>query len=136
MTERVKTADEVISGEIVLPSQFFRNWRGERALKSAECQLLVAVLFDAVECFQKHLVARDPAGQRLFRDAVRWIMEQQPVRRDEPSTGFSFDYICDVLGIDADRVRNRLRNWADSRLKGDGARTESVGSIGRVDAGG
>lgn len=126
MTERVKTADEVISGDIVLPSQFFRNWRGERALKSAECQLLVAVLFDAVDCFQKYLQSRDPAGQRLFRDAERWIMEQTPTRRDDPATGFSFDYICDVLSIDADRVRGKLRRWADERLNTSPAAAASV----------
>ncbi len=100
-----------------MPSQFFRNWRGEQALKSAECQLLVAVIADAVDCFQKHWGSEHTAGQRLFREAEHWIMEPAQRGFDDSSTGFSFEYACEMLGIDPDRVRAALRGWANARGK-------------------
>jgi hypothetical protein len=121
MGERSKIGDESVGGDLVLPSQFFRNARGDRALKSGECQLLVAILSDAIDCFQKHWGARDPAGQRLFREAAHWIMDAAPGRgREASETGFSFEYVCDVLDINAGHVRSELRRWVEKRTHSAG----------------
>ena len=115
MNERGKRRSSVLLGpESVLPTQFFRNLRADRNLRTGECQLLVAVMADAIECFQKYRGAHDSHGQRLFREAEEWIMStEQPARHsaDEQLT-FSFEYCCDVLGIDASSVRSVVRRWS------------------------
>jgi hypothetical protein len=60
---------------------------------------MLAILRDAVECYQKYALARDPQGEDLHRDAAEWIFSHD---RDWP---FSFENICDVLGVSAEYVR-------------------------------
>ncbi len=113
MSERSKRQTPSILGpESVLPTQFFRNLHADRALRSGECQLLVAVMADAIECYQKYHSAADSSGQRLFREAEEWLMTaagSQKTEANQPS--FSFEYCCEILGIDADSVRTVLRRW-------------------------
>lgn len=121
MGERSKVGEESSGGDVVLPSQFFRNARSNGVHKSGECQLLVAILSDAIDCFQKHWGARDPAAQRLFREAAHWIMDPSPLAaRGASETGFSFDYVCEVLDINAGHVRSELRRWAELRMSAAG----------------
>jgi hypothetical protein len=84
----------------------------------AEYQLLVAVLDDAVQCFQKYLHAKNRRQRRLFNDAEAWIMRAHevsgPTAADAPPS-FSFEYVCDTLGIEANDVRARLRRWRDGQ---------------------
>ncbi len=42
----------------------------------AEQELMLAVLEDAVTCFQKYFAARDKIGTRLFCEAEEWILLQ------------------------------------------------------------
>jgi hypothetical protein len=55
----------------------------------SEKRLMLAVLQDAVECYQKYLVARRGKDKNLFSEAEAWILE-----RDQRSA-FSFDNVCD-----------------------------------------
>lgn len=86
--------------EVLLPTQVDRGSRFALAL--GERRLLWAMLLDAAACFDKHRNARDNAGRKLFRDAERWLRD-----RNE-SSAFSFPAVCDVLGLDARRVRITL----------------------------
>jgi len=109
---------ELFQPDSVLAPQFFATLRRQAPRKKGEWLLIIAVLEDAVFCFQKYLFARDPHGQRLFRDAWEWLMVPQPrpIPKNEDATGFSFEYICDVLGLDPDYLRHGLRAWGDARL--------------------
>lgn len=71
-----------------------------------ERQLMVALLEDAIRSYQKHAFSSRRRGQRLFREAEQWFME--PVHPDVP---VGFQYVCDVLQIDADFVRCALQRW-------------------------
>lgn len=93
--------------EVVLPAQLFAPLR-EQLSNKGECKLLVAVLEEAVECFQKYLRASEPPKRRLFQEAERWIM----CEGDTPPA-FSFEHICGVLGIDPDYLRRGLQRWRD-----------------------
>ncbi|GBD27159.1 hypothetical protein HRbin30_02503 [bacterium HR30] len=102
--------EELFAEDVLLPSQYFRDLAADRPLRSGECHLLAALLADAIRCYQRNYLARDRAGQRLFREAEQWLMEPYPgpVR----GGGFSFDYVCDVLRLDPEDIRGRLRRWS------------------------
>ena len=86
--------------EIILPAQFELGSRLAVAL--GERRLLWAMLLDAAACFYKHGHARDNSGRNLFREAERWI------RSSNAGWPFSFQAVCDVLGLNAQQVRVSL----------------------------
>jgi hypothetical protein len=67
--------------------------------------LMLAVLRDAVECFQKYVRTQDRKGKTRFREAEDWIMEEDS---DEV---FSFVSICEILAIDSSYLRQGLLRW-------------------------
>lgn len=73
-----------------------------------EQRLLIAILEDALTCFEKNYPSDPSHANRLFRDAKAWIMSEQ-------SGVFSFEHICSVLGLDPDAVRSRLRRRGAER---------------------
>ena len=73
----------------------------------SEKRLMLAVLQDAVECYQKYLVARRGKDKNLFSEAEAWILE-----RDQRSA-FSFDNVCDSLGLAPNYVRAGLLKTKD-----------------------
>ncbi len=91
--------------DVVLPAQYFRVLRG-RASYGGERRLIVAVLEDAINCFQKNLFARDNRGRRLFCEAEDWLMSAD---RELP---FAFENICEFLSLDAEYMRKGLSRWA------------------------
>lgn len=112
--------------DVVLPTQFFGTLRRQAPTKRGECQLLIAVLEDAVHCFQKYLLARDRQGQRLFREAEEWMMVETRPPRDEPT--LSFEYVCDMLSLDPLYLRGGLQRWRERQLaaRGEGHRPHSL----------
>jgi hypothetical protein len=76
---------------------------GPRLAPSPERRLLIAILEDAITCFEKNHPADSRHANRMFREAQEWIMSEQ---YDGP---FSFENICSVLGLDPDAVRRSLR---------------------------
>lgn len=91
--------------DVILPAQFFRTLRGREA-HGGERRLILAVLEDAINCFQKNLFAQTSRGKRLFREAEHWVMS---VERDMP---FAFENICEFLSFDAECIRQGLCRWA------------------------
>lgn len=102
--------------DAVLPVQFFATLRRQAPLKRGECQLLMAVLEDAMHCYRKYSSARDREGRRLFRDAEEWLMVDGPAAEpDGESPSLSFPYVCEVLGLDPSYVRGALRRWHEQQ---------------------
>lgn len=64
-----------------------------------ERQLMVAVLEDAVRCVRAYGDATDRHGRELFLSDMRWMLS------DDRSSFFSFENICETLGLDAGHVR-------------------------------
>ena len=85
-------------------TEYFDSLKRTLPIES-EKRLMLAVLQDAVECYQKYLLARRGKDKNLFSEAEAWILE-----RDNRST-FSFDNVCDSLGLAPNYVRaGLLRN--------------------------
>ena len=92
--------------DVLLPAQFFAAFRREGGLER-ERLLMLAVLEDAVDCYQKYAHARDPRGAQMFDEAREWVTSS------DRSWLFSFENICDTLEINADYVRRGLREWRE-----------------------
>jgi hypothetical protein len=108
MKNRDVTAEDRVQDlfqpDTLLPSQYFDRVR-RRANFDGERRLMVAILEDAVDVYRKQVGARDRKRRMLFEDAQTWI------ESDDKSWIFSYENICEVLGIDADYLRKGLRRW-------------------------
>ena len=78
--------------DTLLPAQYFDTVR-RKANSEPEKKLMLAILEDAIDCFQKYIFARDGRGKGIFREAEDWILEENSDRL------FSFENIWEVLGF-------------------------------------
>ena len=72
---------------------------------------MLAVLDDAIACFQKYAFARDRKGKVLFQEAEEWV---QATNHDWP---FSFVNVCEMLGFAPDYLRQGLAEWKAAKLE-------------------
>ena len=79
-------------------------------------RLMLAVLEDAVNCYVKYHDAKSRRGQRIFREAKEWFFS------DDSNWLFSYENICDLVGINPSYLRNGM-------LRGSYA--QNVGEVGR-----
>ena len=77
-----------------------------------EKMLMLAVLDEAIDCYKRHLFARDRKSRNLFAESEAWIQDR------EHDAVFSFENVCEVLGFDADYLRVGLRRWKECQLPG------------------
>jgi hypothetical protein len=96
----------------VLPELSFEALR-ERAGTLAERRLIIAVLEDAIMCFQKYMFAKAPHDRRVFDQAESWLMHGDPNAALDDR--FSFAFICDALGLDRSSLRFQLRRWKEGQ---------------------
>jgi len=72
--------------------------------------LMLAVLESAVvEDFQKHVLAQNPSGKKLFQQVEEWFLEKDS---DEI---FSFRNICETLQLHSDYIRQGLMIWKEAQ---------------------
>jgi hypothetical protein len=90
--------------DALLPAQFYAAFRGGSGVRG-EKRLMLAVLEDALDCFQKYAVARDGHGQQLFDEAHQWIASS------DRGWFFSYENICETLEINPEYLRRGLANW-------------------------
>ena len=90
------------------PYEHLRNSRRTVPLEP-EKHLMHAILEEAIKTYRMHVSAKGGRDYRLFLDAQNWIM----ARNDEWL--FSFENICEVLGLDPDFVRSGLNRWKDQQ---------------------
>src|SRR5215468_5147710 len=83
----------------------------KKTLREGEERLMLAVLESAVEDFQKYVLARKPRGKQLFQHAEDWFLEK------DSEELFSFENICETLGLHPDHTRKGLMVWKQARLK-------------------
>jgi hypothetical protein len=75
-----------------------------------ERDLLTAMLFDCIQTFLSLESAEGSEARVKYRDALAWIT------RSDDYYIFSFNNVCDALGIDAEYLRIGLLNVRNSRL--------------------
>jgi len=111
-------AEGLLQPDVILPVQFAGTLRRRAPQLTGEVQLLVAVLEDAVNCFQKYLWAKSNRERRLFREAEEWIMRGRRRAGGPLDPPLSFEYVCEVLGLDGSYVRQGLQRWREQQLEG------------------
>jgi hypothetical protein len=90
----------MLEPDIILPSQYL-----SRTFATPEKRLLLAVLEEAVATFQRYVIATDHHSRAMFADVEAWFASE------ETAWLYSFNGICDALGIDATYVRSGLGRW-------------------------
>jgi|GEM_PF-7049060 len=68
-----------------------------------ELKLMAMILEDAITCYLRYGNAKSEAARREYRSAARWLFS-----RDRDWI-FSFENICQHLGVDPDFARQRIR---------------------------
>jgi hypothetical protein len=98
--------DSSIDADPVVFEQFFK-----RANRGGEERLMLAVLQDAVDCFQQYAFSECPREKQLFNEAERWVLERNS------DWLFSFENICETLQLDPGYIRRGLRLWKEAKRK-------------------
>ncbi len=96
--------------DTLLPEQYLDTCRRKTHLEP-EKELMLAILDDAVACFQKYFGAQKPKEKALFQEAEEWLMEK------ESDWVFSFENICESLDLDPDYLRKGLMQWKEGPVR-------------------
>lgn len=102
MSRRVR-----LEPDIIMPAQFF-DARQRRELEPQR-KLAIAILRDAIDCYREHARSEASPSRQLFVDAEAWITSCD---RDYC---FSFENVCELLGMDPDWIRQRVLGARSSR---------------------
>jgi hypothetical protein len=95
--------------DAVSSPQYFED-RRRKPLEPEE-RLVLAILEDAINCFQENHLARQGRRKRLFDEVRTWIFEP------EHDWVFGFENICDVLGFDPGYIRDGLVRWRATKQR-------------------
>src|SRR5437870_7079582 len=102
------TPDERIGAlfqpDSLLSTHYFETLRRKTILEP-EKRLMLAILEDAIHCFQDNLLAQNVRRRQLFEEAEEWIVEV------DGDWVFSFENICEALGFNPAYVRQGLLRW-------------------------
>ena len=101
MTDR---SSGLFEPDALLPAQFYAAFRGGSAVRG-EKRLMLAVLQDALDCYQKYALAKDGPGKQLFSEADSWIS------CEDRDWYFSFENICETLEINPQYLRGGVSRW-------------------------
>ena len=111
MTQHYQYSESQSESGSILPSQFFDGRKKKEAGEPLK-RLMLAVLADAVRCYQTGLDKRAISRRRAFLEAQQWLFGAGT------DGAFSFENACYVLDITPDYLRQMLRNWRARRLGG------------------
>jgi hypothetical protein len=105
----IDSSDRPFECAAISPAQFFadRHKFGEPIER-----LMFAVLNDAIRCYQTNFGVQRLRARRSLAETKQWLFG---LPNDAP---FSFENICEVLQIDAPRLRRALLRWCDEKLAG------------------
>jgi hypothetical protein len=89
----------------VLIAEVWGDAKRRSGALSSEKRLMLAVLYNAFDCYQKYMFADDRVGRELFEEAASWI---ECTSRDGL---FSFESITEALDIEPTYFRRGLAEW-------------------------
>lgn len=106
MEERVSS---LFQPDTLLPEQYLDTFRRKVRLEP-EKKLLLAILEDAIACYQKYIFASDAKGKALFRETESWVVEKGN------EAVFAFDSVCEMLDFDPEYLRRGVAAWKSHAL--------------------
>ena len=93
----------------LLSAHYFGTLR-RKTLLEPEKKLMLAILEDAIHCFQDNLLTQNVRSRRLFEEAEEWIVEA------DGDWVFSFENIYEALRFNPAYVRQGLLRWMENKL--------------------
>jgi hypothetical protein len=93
----------------------------KKDIREGEERLMLAVLQDAVDCFQMYVLPKTEREKRLFQEAEDWILEKNS------EWFFSFENICETLQLHPDYIRQGLLCWKEAKRKVFSLHEDSTG---------
>jgi hypothetical protein len=84
-----------------LSAEYFEALR-RKTIVEPEKRLMLAILEDAVDCFQHNVFTKSVKGRRLFQEAEKWVVEV------DGDWVFSFENVCETLELNPAYVRRGL----------------------------
>jgi hypothetical protein len=103
------TVASLFEPDTVASAQYFDNFQ-RKTPTQPENRLLLAVLEDAIHCFQDNVLAENGKSKKLFDDAEEWVL------KEGGEWIFSFRNVCELLGIDPEYLRAGLMRWKQKQL--------------------
>jgi len=100
--------------------EFFETFKTASYLEP-ERFLMLAVLQDAITCLEKHGAFGPKGNKRLFDEARDWVLSQ------DNQWLFSFNNVCEAVGLNAAYVRRRLLQMSERQPAPAGAEGLSNG---------
>lgn len=82
------------------------NLAGQQALKS----LMLAVLENGLACFQSYFFQPSATNETLSQEAEEWISSEE-------EGVFSFNNVCETLGLDPKKIRKGLHQWKAKQMR-------------------
>src|SRR5208283_1324555 len=102
--------------DVLTPEQFYDSRRDDSTIRPVK-KLMMAILEDALRYFQNNADAKGGPRKRLFSEAEQWLI-------GEGGEGpFSFETVCETLGIEPQFLRRGLRDWRNQQLAGVATRS-------------
>lgn len=101
--------------EVFLPPQF-DDARRSLASTRPEERLMVAVLEDAIRCYQSGVDGGGKRRRQILHETEEWLASE------DTSYCFSFVNVSAALGLDPDWIRAGLRRWRLRHAEARGAR--------------
>ena len=95
-------------------------------IREGEKRLMLALLANAIDDFQKYVRANDQKGKELFHEAEEWFLET-----DSPAF-FSFENVCEFLQLNASYLRQGLLRWKEAKRNGQAK--QSANSVAKRSA--
>ena len=107
----MKEYSELFEPDILTEEDYKRNYK--RHLLEPEKALMLAILEDALRCYQDYYYSQEAKDKKQFQEAEEWIEDRDHDRL------FSFEAICLELGLESDSIRKRLAKWKEKNKKAD-----------------
>jgi hypothetical protein len=104
MSDESPPLEKAFDAGLLLPGQYADLVRRNHVIEGG-LKLLLAVLEDAIRCYLRNVDAKDGEHRRDFVEVRNWF-EGNGNRRGDI---FSFENLCEALGIDPRYLLDRLR---------------------------
>lgn len=94
----------IFQPDTLIPVQYLATYQ-RRFHLDPERALMLAILEDAIVCFQDNLGSTGKRKRSLYHEAEEWILA------DDRFYLFSFENICETLGFEPAYIREGLMRW-------------------------
>jgi len=102
-----------------MPAHYYQDARTQQPEAEATRRLTLAVMEDALRCFQRYAERPNSDNQKALAQAEAWISDRNG------QGPFAFRNICETQGIPPDKLRDGIHQW---RIQFDSLDRRDIGS--------